>query len=266
MSKDTPRAALDPLLLQAYFDGELSAAEAADLEARLADDDALRLEALGEMRELVRFDLEQRVESVELGNLWARIERELDREAAPAAAAAPARATPAPAPNQGGWWASFKAFFSSHKVVLVPTLVAATVVGLVMVPFLLNQAPPERVVEVQKERTIVIVDEPLRFEGNSTGAVSYTPNSNTPVIWYLGEPPMDGNGGELGGAEPATVRRDSALPVPLDRLLERLERIERLVLPAPGGGGAGSGTPLTPPPVDGRSGDTTAPGQKNGPI
>lgn len=261
---------LDPLLLQAYFDGELAPDEVAHVETALREspDDRERLEVMSEMSELVRFDLEQRIEDVELGGLWSRIEPALDDNGRRALEAAASPAPPVrevdPRSTAGSWWSSVKAFFADHKAVFVPTMVAATVITLVVVPLLLNQAPPERVVE--RERTIVIVDEPLRFEGNSTGAVSYTPGTNTPVIWYLGEPtatdtPDEGAAG-VGAADPALLRRQLSLPIPIDGLLERLERLERMMLP-PGVGSrsrdAGAAPApsddgiATPPPVDDRS-------------
>ncbi len=225
-------AAIDPLLLQAYFDDELESDEADRVAALIAEtpQDQARLDALEEMRELVRFDLEQHIEDVDLACVWERLEPALKRTPA----AAPVRAA------EPGWlalaWRAVHEFFGAHSTVLVPTAVAAVVVSLVLTPILMNQRPTERVVE--KERTIVIV-EPLRFEGGSTGAVSYTPQSNTPVIWYLG-----GATPEPGAALPAAVDREQ-LPGSVKKILERLERLERLGWPSEPPGSKTS--PHTPP-------------------
>ncbi|MDX9724620.1 MAG: hypothetical protein RBU37_27980, partial [Myxococcota bacterium] len=76
-------------------------------------------------------------------------------------------------------------------------------------------------VVVEKERTIVVV-EPLRLEGQANGTVSYTPGSNTPVIWYLGE-----NQSET--TEPVEPKRP--LFIPIDSIIKRLERLETLAFP-----------------------------------
>ncbi len=210
-------AAIDPLLLQAYFDGELEGEEADRITARLAEtsEDQTRLDALEEMRELVRFDIEQHIEDVDLACVWERLEPVLEQLPAPAPAALRSQ-TP-------GWlalaWRAVRDFFGEHQTILVPMAVTAVLVSLVLTPVLMNQQPHERVVE--KERTIVIV-EPLHFEGGSTGTVSYTPQSNTPVIWYLG-----GAAPEPGVATPTAVDR-AQLPPSVQSILNRLEHLERL--------------------------------------
>lgn len=59
-----PAGGISDELLQRYFDGELSAAESVELEPRLDADARLRLEALGELRVLLR--AEAAAEAVDL--------------------------------------------------------------------------------------------------------------------------------------------------------------------------------------------------------
>lgn len=219
---------IESLRLQACFDDELPAAEAAELRARLADndDDRRRFEALEEMRELVRFEHEQHLESVELSSLWARIEPRLDAASAPVELV---HQTPAPEPPRD-WlatrWASFLAFLQLHRRALVPSFAAALIAALFVAPMAMNQAPSEHVLD--DERMIVIV-EPLRFEGGSTGAVSYTPQSNTPVIWYLGAQSVTPPGDSLAPSVPSEV--EPRLRLKLEKLFQRLERLERWAWP-----------------------------------
>lgn len=201
--------AIDPLLLQAHFDGELSTDESAEVERLLAasPSDAMRLTALTEMRELVRFDVEQGIEEVEFGSLWSRLETTLELEEA----AAQPRVVPVPESEVPSLWERLVELFAGHRGAFALAAVAA-VAALIVIPRLTNTPPPDRVIE--KERTIVIV-EPLRFEGNSTGAVSYTPQSNTPVIWYLGGEPTEPS---LDYTKlPENIRE------PAQRILNRLE-------------------------------------------
>ena len=217
-----PQKELDFLQLQALFDEELTPQEQEELRAQLAEttgDDSKRLDALAEMRELLRFQHEAKLESETL-DLWPAIRGALDlkHESAPKVEAEP---------RQGRFFKALSEFFGLHKVVLVPAAVIAVVMAIVVGPQLLNEAPPEGVVET--ERTIVIV-EPLRFEGQGAGAVSYTPESQTPVIWYLGEQspsPSEPAVIELSPEEIEILRQSETI----HRLRERLERLEKLAWP-----------------------------------
>ena len=60
--------------LQRYFDGELSPAERAEVEAALTDDDRLKLAALGEVRGLVANTLSAEAAEVDL---WPALEKQL---------------------------------------------------------------------------------------------------------------------------------------------------------------------------------------------
>jgi len=206
-SQNPKEKAIEPLLLQAYFDGELDEAESFEVETLFehSASDAKRLSALKEMRELVRFDVEQGIEQVEFGALWSRLESTLEFVETPVQ---PAREVER---RTGGLWQQLADLFAGHRGAFALAAVVA-IVAVIVLPRLANTPPPDRVIE--KERTIVIV-EPLRFEGNSTGAVSYTPQSNTPVIWYLG-----GGAVESGldySKLPENIRE------PAQRILSRLE-------------------------------------------
>jgi anti-sigma factor RsiW len=63
--------------LQRYFDGELSPAERAEVEAALTEDDQLKLAALGELRGLVGNALMAEAAEVDL---WPALEGKLGRE------------------------------------------------------------------------------------------------------------------------------------------------------------------------------------------
>lgn len=60
--------------LQRYFDGELTSAEGAAFEAARTEEDELKLQALGEMRDLLRNALSAEADGVEL---WSGIEAKL---------------------------------------------------------------------------------------------------------------------------------------------------------------------------------------------
>jgi anti-sigma factor RsiW len=77
-------------LLQRYFDGELSPEERRDVEARLDADARLRLEALAELRGLLRAHAEE--PAVDLSSLSSTIDA-IERTRAPAA----------PAPRRRRW-------------------------------------------------------------------------------------------------------------------------------------------------------------------
>lgn len=85
--------------LHAYFDGELSPSEAAEVREQLEADPALRakLGGLGEVRALVRASVARAEDEVPSDDLWARIEARI-AEAAPAEEADP---EPAIAPRPG---------------------------------------------------------------------------------------------------------------------------------------------------------------------
>jgi anti-sigma factor RsiW len=71
--------------LQRYFDGELSPAERAEVEAALTDDDRLKLAALGEVRGLVANTLMAEAAEVDL---WPALEKQLGAGQGKAAAKA----------------------------------------------------------------------------------------------------------------------------------------------------------------------------------
>ncbi|MCU1277353.1 MAG: hypothetical protein JWM53_899 [bacterium] len=64
----------DEIRLQRYFDGDLSPAERAEVEAALTDDDRLKLAALAEVRGLVANALS--AEAAEI-DLWPALEKQL---------------------------------------------------------------------------------------------------------------------------------------------------------------------------------------------
>ncbi len=208
--------ALEPLRLQAYYDGELPEDEAHELAAHLVHgtDDQARLAALQEMGDLVRFDNEQALELLDSSAFTARI-----IAATAALPSHPAKAATA-TPNDPGTWLdrvmqSLGAYFAAHRKIFIPATVLLAMAALVMLPMLLSPQAPTTLVE--KERTIVIV-EPLHLEGGASGSVSYTPHSNTPVIWYLGSQSPETSSPTLDAAP---------LRIAIHNILQRLEKLEK---------------------------------------
>lgn len=253
MSKE-PTSPVPALRLQSLYDEELSDIEARELQAALSDHDQLRLDALSEMSELVRFDLEQHTEDVALDGLWERIASKIDD--------APSRATPvAEAAPENGWLDRFiervREVFSANKPILVPAMAAFAIAALVFIPMMLNEKaqapdPPtaEEIAEAQPvetapgvepveqkiidQPTVIVVQQP-DFEGNAMGTVQYSPDK-VPVIWYLGAD---------GSASPATPDANGELPPWVPMMLDYMERIKTRTqqgLTLPGTGPAKKGS------------------------
>lgn len=96
-------AALHPLDLQAFADGELHGRELGRAAAAVGRSAAAqgRLEAVAELGEMARLPVTRAAEQADFGQLWLRLERSLEAEAA-AAARVPVR-RPAQAAEPGFW-------------------------------------------------------------------------------------------------------------------------------------------------------------------
>lgn len=77
-------AAVDPLALQAYADGELTPSEAHRVASRMAESESARqrLEAISEMGVLVRTEVDAAAETADFAPLWSRLEAQVGTEIA----------------------------------------------------------------------------------------------------------------------------------------------------------------------------------------
>ena len=99
-----------------HVDGELAAGEAADVEAAIARDPALRGKAEGvrELTELVRGHLELAADAAEprFANLWSQIEKRIEHDRAPAT---PKRESSAMDAAPAGLWGRFARWLDRRR-------------------------------------------------------------------------------------------------------------------------------------------------------
>lgn len=200
---------LSPLRLQAYFDEEISNEhDINQLEAMLDDDAHMQLAALAEMRECVRFDVEQATENYNPNVLWNRINRELfAKEDA----------------RKLSFWEHIKKFFSEHTKVWVPVAIVA-VVALLALPTLImvlaNQDHKQQ--NTANEHTTYVF---LDSQSLSPNTVSYTA-TKAPVIWF--------NGGNQPAPQPSMLLEEpqrqltiQEMDAAIHHLILRIEDLER---------------------------------------
>lgn len=125
----------DPDVMQ-LVDGELAPAEAAEVEAQVARDPALRGKADGvrELDELVRGHLELAADEAEprFANLWSQIEKRIEHDRVPVAV--PARKTGSAAIDSGaprGFFGRIGRFFDRRRGYIVTAVVSAGAVAAV---------------------------------------------------------------------------------------------------------------------------------------
>lgn len=153
-------------LLQRYHDRELSAAERAEVEARLDGDSRLRLEALDELRGLLKSHAEAESSGVDFGSLITVIEN------------APRAVNQAP---------------SKKRRSIVPlSAVGAFAAGAFALFFFLRAGVPSNEAQVES----------LEVSGGSATVLRMTddknPNQTTTIIWAsLDEEPGDDSGAAL---------------------------------------------------------------------
>lgn len=191
--------------LMAHHDGEMPADERDRLRETIADDATARakLEALGQISELVRGEIESEVEgSLEapdpFGAMWRRIERGIEANGVAGEAAEPATAAPAKAKERPGVLASIREWMERYRGQLVTGAVSAAAAG-ALVWFLRPPHTSVEYVEVDStspENALVtpaaLEPQPPEVENlevyDGTGVVFTIPgegeeDSTTAVIW-----------------------------------------------------------------------------------
>lgn len=196
-----------------YFDGELSAAEAALMERRLNEDPAWRvaLDDLERCRGAVRAHIEDSINAADFSSMWTGIEAQLTEAPAKAAATQQTPRNPAVGP-----WTRLRRWWSANWTPVVVSAAAAAIVA-VWVTHATNE--PEsvdgstRVGPMATGSKLVpgggagelvpvssVVVDAVRNDGNSTVLISMpVEEGGATVIWLLEE--NEGNG-EAGNNPP----------------------------------------------------------------
>ena len=158
-------------LLERYHDGEVSPAEAAEVESLLEQDTSAvaYLANLDEMSSVYRDVVDEQLSGVSFDGLWERVQAEL--EPAPALAPAP---SPGFAARLGAMMSSV---FGAHKGAWIAAGAAACAVALIMSQF----GTTERVIE----RQIIVVESVDQLDQNNLVLVNSLKDDNTAVIWTL---------------------------------------------------------------------------------
>lgn len=169
--------------LMMLADGELDAAARAELEAAAATDPSLatKLEALGELREVVRGHLELAADEDEhrLGAMWAQIDKRLELDAGKRAPASPAVADPAQSP---GVWSRITRWIDAYRGHVLTGALSAGAVAAVA----LMMRPEPKVVE----KPVAISDPAPRVNAPTGPEPMPAGNGNDdPVVSVVHTPP-----------------------------------------------------------------------------
>lgn len=196
--------------LMRLSDGELDADERAELEAAIAADPVARvkLEALGEVHEVVRGHLELSADDLDarLARMWGEVEKRMDLDAAPATA---------PAPVKGpGPWGRFSRWVDTYRGhVLTGALSAGAVAAIALMmrpepevirePVVVSEAPEVRMPKVPDELpetdAVPVAHTPAAVEsidvadGTSTVfMIEDEDGEQTTVIWVTPDDTLEG--------------------------------------------------------------------------
>jgi hypothetical protein len=179
----TPAGAGDDLELMQHADGELPG----ELRGALASDPFAqqKLEALGEARELVRGHLELATDEVDdrkFQELWCRVDRRLDAEAAPR-----------------GLWARLSAWLERHRGHVITGAVSAGAVAALALVLRPGAGPGEtryerdaidvRPVSMRSPPAIEVLDTP---DGTGTVLNLEDEDGHTAVIWVTPADTVEG--------------------------------------------------------------------------
>lgn len=203
--------------LSRYFDDELSAAEAAQIESRIENDAEWRqaYAELDAVRDAVRGYVRTGVERADFGSLWAGIDTEMAESPEPMQAGV--------RPPQGGPWSKFLHVWGANWATVVTSAVAAAVVAFVVVQMTgsgpnshsegtttvaksseTRSADPARTpglvpaTDTLRDRNVVI--DSVINDGNTTVLISMpAEDEGATVIWLLEDEDEEGDG---AGAEP----------------------------------------------------------------
>lgn len=175
--------------LQAYFDGELDAPEAAEMAAAVERDAELRghIAAMGTMRDLVNRSMEMRaleVPRARFEQIWDEIDREIERDA---------RAAKTPAATPASFWARMAAVLKPFRM---PLLAAAGAAAVAVVALNWGGAP-----EVNQAPEVASLPEP-----SVPGPATPAPPAEAPLLAEKpqGSPAPTGAGAsELPAPRPA---------------------------------------------------------------
>ena len=168
-----------PLLLQALFDGELTDEQLPKVKAELGNDP--RMLVLSEMRALVKFESEQRLEDYDPNALLNNINRAIAAEKHDSAVT-PKVQKNTEKENQPGVWSRIKDFLTQPRF-WIPAAVCAA--ALLLVPTIISHNNNPAEYHSPQEHTIVFMD----MDPGSHNNISRTA-TNAPVIWYTGTQAM----------------------------------------------------------------------------
>lgn len=167
-------------LLQRYHDGEVSEAEAAEVEALLARDrDAL--EALGlmdDMADLMREADDHELAMVSFDGLWDGVKAGIAEQAAADAAAAKKAEQ-----GSGGFLQWLKELFVGHKGAWITAMATAAAVALVL--SFVGDRTGEPTIEKVVEKHYIYVDSVNKADPESTVVVNSMQDEGSAVIWLL---------------------------------------------------------------------------------
>lgn len=174
--------------LQAYFDGELDAADAAEMAATVERDADLRghVAAMGAMRDLVNRSMEMRaleVPRARFEQIWDQIDREIERDA---------RAAKTPVAAPASFWARIAAVLKPFRT---PLLAAAGAAAVAVVALNWGGAP-----EVNQAPEVASVPEP-----SVPGPATPAPRAEMPLLAEKpqGPAPSPEGASELPAPHPA---------------------------------------------------------------
>jgi len=181
-------------LLHRFVDGEVSAEEAAEFEARLEASPELagEREELMQLSAMLRQDISREVDAVDFSQFYAGIEAQLPAEVFSAEVAREPAPTLARAADEPGLMDRIRAWFQQSWTPLVVGAVAAAAVAV----WVMRDTNP---IDVPPENGPVYVDA-VSNQGNQTVLISMpAEKSGATVIWLLDEEDEDT---QLEGEDP----------------------------------------------------------------
>ena len=178
---------VDPLVLQAFADGQLSGGDLsqASIAVSHSSEDRERISAIAEMGDLVREASEQEVSQADFSQLWSRLEAEWDRDQSASRAEANT-----PQPSTPSFMSQLFNVIGGYRSVLMSAATAAAVV-LLLLPMINNN--DEAAVDnnpQQLEIRVVHINEVRSDPGYNVTVDSF--NGTAPVIYIRPqEEPLD---------------------------------------------------------------------------
>lgn len=187
------QAAIDPLVLQAFADGQLEPAELATVAVEVGQSAtaAQELAAIAEIGNLLRTSVEAEANAVDFGQLWARIDAEVGHEFEEKNSLA--QESNRVSGTTPGLFERLVVAIGGYRAVLASAATAAVVV-LVLFPLLGNDGPDDTNKTEDLEIRVVHINE-VRSDPGYAVTVDNADDGMAPVIYIRPESDAEGQEG-----------------------------------------------------------------------